>query len=447
MKLKMTMLAAVLMLSAAGFAQKDEMKVLKKIYDKEKLSEKDLAEYKTNAAKLDAYMAGASEADRIYMNYFKVQVPSLEFNLQMQKAENQAQAPMLFMKAFNLNTLTEIARAYYDVLQYEKKSGKQQYTKEINQEFQSMSPMLSAYAGALDQQKNYKDVARLLYAMYLFNPSNQDMLYNAATYAVSAPDYGLALEYYNELKALNYSGEGTAYFAVNTATDSEESFATKAERDKMIAIKTHVKPREEKIQSKRGEIYKNIALIYLNNGKVDQAKKAIEEAKRENPDDSSLMLAEADLYLNLKDTETYKKIITQVLAKNPNDADLVYNLGVITMQNNELGEAEKYFKRAVEIDPKYVNAYINLTAIGLQGDQPIVDQMNKLGTSPADNKKYASLKAQREALFKSVLPFLERAYAVAPDNADVIDNYISVLGFLGQNDIPLYKTLKAKQKK
>ena len=441
---KIAILAAALMISAATYAQKDEMKALKRIYDKEKLSDKDIADYKANVAKLANYMGSASEADKVYMEYYRVQVPSLEFNLKMQDPANQPQAGMLFMKSFNLNTIADIAQAYNKVLEYEKKSGKKVFTDDINEEFQAIMPMLNAYVTALDQQKNYKDLAKLFHSVYLLNPENQDMLYNAATYAVAGSDYDLALNYYDQLKKLNYSGERTVYIATNTASDQEESFATKAERDKLLALKSHVGAREEKIPSKRGEIYKNIALILVEKGKIDEAKAAIAEAKRENPSDSSLLLTEADLYLKLGDNDTYKKLITEVIAQNPNDADLVYNLGVINMQQENMAEAEKYFKRAVEVDPKYVNAYVNLSVIKLRGDQKIVDEMNKLGSSEKDNKRYAALKKERDALYREALPMLEKAYAVDPKNDAVQNNLMSVYGYLEMTD--KYNELKKLRK-
>ena len=76
------------------------------------------------------------------------------------------------------------------------------------------------------------------------------------------------------------------------------------------------------------------------------------------------------------------------MEKNPNDADLVYNLGVIAFDGGQTKEAEQYFRKAVAINPEYANAYVNIAAIKFKEDKLIVDKMNALGTSAADNKKY-----------------------------------------------------------
>ena len=104
------------------------------------------------------------------------------------------------------------------------------------------------------------------------------------------------------------------------------------------------------------------------------------------------------------------------MAKNPNNADLVYNLGVISSNANKLAEAETYYKKTLEIDPNYFNALLNLSELKLRADEKYVTEMNKLGTSEKDNKRYEVIKAEREKCFKSVLPYLEKAVELKPED-------------------------------
>ncbi|MFV8358570.1 tetratricopeptide repeat protein, partial [Flavobacterium sp. XS1P32] len=202
-------------------------------------------------------------------------------------------------------------------------------------------------------------------------------------------------------------------------------------------------PRTEAIPSKRGEIYKNIALILVQKGKTEEAKKAVSDARLANPEDTSLILTEANLYLETKDFDTYKKLVAQVLEKNPNDADLVFNLGVLSANAKNTVDAEKYYKRVIEINPQYTNAYINLAAMKLENEKVIIDEMNKLGTSTNDMKRYDELKKNRENLFKSTIPFLEKAVELDPKNVDVNKTLLGVYSALEMTTE--YKTLKAKQ--
>jgi tetratricopeptide (TPR) repeat protein len=72
-----------------------------------------------------------------------------------------------------------------------------------------------------------------------------------------------------------------------------------------------------------------------------------------------------------------KKLINEVLENSPNDADLVFNLGCYA---KDIVNAEKYYARAIAINPKYVNAYINMAALKLDAESTIIEEMNKLGT-------------------------------------------------------------------
>jgi len=277
--------------------------------------------------------------------------------------------------------------------------------------------------------------------VYDLDPTDLEKLYYAASYAVSAQDYDTALAYYEELKTKNFSGEATLYYAKNVITDKEDFFSTKAERDQMLKLKTHTDSRDEIVPSKRGEIFKNIALILVQKDKVPEAKAALAEARLANPEDISIILTEADLYLKLDDFVTYKKLVNEILAKNPNDADLVYNLGVITSKSDAV-EAEKYYKRAIEIKPDYVNAYLNLAILKLDGEKKIIAEMNKLGNTEKDNKRYAVLKKQREDVFSSAIPYLEKANELNPTNEEVATTLMNVYGALEMMDKK--KALKAK---
>ncbi len=436
MKNRLAIAAFAALISATSFAQKDEMKTLKKIYDKDTPSTKDLTEFNSTLTQLEPMMATASEGDKIYYAYYKAVAPMLELGL----AENQKN-PMAAMQKIKPASLVTLAGASSDVVEFEKKSGKKIFTDDIKEEVAALKPILITNAIELGKVKQYKTAADLFYAVYLMDKNDKDNLYYAASYAVTAEDFVTALKYYQELKQLNYTGEGTLYFAKNAVNNQEESFRTKAERDQFVKLGSHNTPRDEKIASRRGEIYRNIALILTQQGKGDEARAAVSEARIANPNDESLLLEEANLYLQQKDFINYKRLVNEALAKNPNNADLVFNLGVLAASTDR-AEAEKHYKRAIEINPKYTNAYLNLAILKLEPEKGIIDEMNKLGTTEKDNKRYEVLKKQREEIFRSSLPYLEKAFELDQKNTDVYNTLYNVYGALELTD--KRKELKAK---
>lgn len=442
MKIKHLVLASAMIVSFSSFAQKDEMKGLKKIYDKQALTDKDIVEYKATLVKAEPLMSAATESDRVYFDYYKAIAPFLEMKVAYTKPENAGNAK-LANNYFTPEKLELLAKNLNAVKDFEKKSGKALLTKSIDDGVVQAKPFIVNYAVGLGEEKKYKEAGTVLYAAYQMDKNDPDKLFYAASFAVNARDYDSALTYYYELKQINYTGETTIFWAYNKASRQEETFNSKAEREIFIKSGTHEKPRDEKTASKRGEIYKNIALILVEKGKIEEAKAAVTEARNANPEDTSLILTEADLYLKVNDFDTYTKLVNQALANDPNNVDLVYNLGVISGNANKVADAEKYYRKALEINPNYFNANLNLAELLLRADEKFVNDMNKLGTSEKDNKRYEVLKAEREKNFKAVLPFLEKAYELQPDNDAAKKTLMSVYNALEMTD--KYKALKAKQ--
>ena len=75
MKIKQIIIAGALLVSVATFAQKDELKALKKIYDRDTPSAEDLDSYKTNLKKLET--VATEEGDKVYLNFYKAVTPQL----------------------------------------------------------------------------------------------------------------------------------------------------------------------------------------------------------------------------------------------------------------------------------------------------------------------------------------------------------------------------------
>ncbi|WP_394759702.1 tetratricopeptide repeat protein, partial [Flavobacterium sp.] len=301
MKTKYVIIAGALFISAATFAQKDELKTLKKIYAKETILDSDLVDYKKNAIKFGD--VAIEESDKIYADFYKGMLPILEIN-----ALGASATPMQIASLINIKNILELSSGLNATLDFEKKSGKKIYTDDINETINSFKPTLWQFVIALDAQKKYKEVSQVAYAIYQLDKKDKERLFVAADYALRAEDYNNAIKLYNELNASNYTGEGTNYLAKNKANDQEDYFNTLAERDVAVKIGTHSNPRIEKTPSKRGEIYKNLAMAYIAKDDVPGAKKSISDARAANPDDTSLIITEANLYYKTNDLDMYKKL-------------------------------------------------------------------------------------------------------------------------------------------
>jgi tetratricopeptide (TPR) repeat protein len=421
MKSRYVIIASALFLSVASFAQKNEIKAAEKAVKSGKSDEAI-----TILTGVEHMIVNAPDVD-------KAQYYFVKGNAYLDLANKNIEAD---------KNLSLAAKAYQELLATEKVSEKIKYSTQAAASITEIKGKLINAAIADTKVNKNAEGAGMLYEAYLLEKKDTINLYYAASTYVSAKDYDTALKLYEELKVLNYSGKANYFYAVNKVNNQEDFFTTAVDRDRLVKMGTHEKPRNEVVPSKRGEIYKNIALIYVQQGKAAEAKKAVSDARKANPEDTSLILTEANLYLEAKDMETYKKLIAEALEKNPNDVDLIFNLGVVNAGAKNIAEAEKFYNKVIELDPKYINAYINMAALKLDNEKVIIDAMNKLGTSADDMKRYNALKKKREDLFKSTIPYLEKAVVLDPKNVDVSKTLLNVYSALEMT--AEYKALKAK---
>jgi len=279
--------------------------------------------------------------------------------------------------------------------------------------------------------EKYDKAAEKLYAGYQLNNKDTLYLYYAASNSINAGDYDTALKYYEELKGLGYTGIETQYIAVNKETGEEEVMG-KTQRDLMVKSGEYLNPEDRKVTSKEGEIAKNIALIYIDQGKNDKAIAAIDAAKLANPDDISLLQSEADMYYKLGDKEKYKALMEAIVEKDPNNPTIYYNLGVTSYEIGDVEAAIKYYNKALELNPKLTEARLNIAAAILSGETAIVEQMNGLGLSKADAKKYDELAEQRKGLYRKALPYLEKVMEDNPENIEAIRTAMNIYYQLGE---------------
>ena len=423
MKSKYVILASALLISVATFAQKDQIKAAEK------------ALKAGNSQEAIVILQGAESLSATAPDNEKAQYFFVKGNAYLDLANKKVEEG---------KNLSLAAKAYQDLMTVEKASGKVKYSAQATTSIIDIKYKLITSAIADSKVDKHVEGGKKLYDAYLLDKKDTINLYYSASTYVNGKDYATALKMYEELKTLNYSGKGTSYLAMNKLTGQEDLYATAKERDLAVKLGTHEKPKTEAIPSKRGEIYKNIALILVQDGKTEEAKKAISDARKANPEDTSLILTEANLYLETKDFETYKKLIAEALEKNPNDVDLIFNLGVLSANAKNAVDAEKYYKKVIEINPNYINGYINLAALKLEDEKVIIDEMNKLGTSAKDMKRYEVLKTKREELFKGVIPFLQKAVEIDSNNLDVAKTLLNVYSALEMTTE--YKALKEKIK-
>lgn len=281
--------------------------------------------------------------------------------------------------------------------------------------------------------KDYKTASDKLYQSYVISKQDTSDLYYAAGNAVNAQAFDTALSYYEQLIDMGYTGIETEYVATNKETGNVEPFSNKTQRDLMVKAGEFINPKTKVSDSKRGEILRNMTLIYIENKEDDKALALMKTARAENPTDIGLIRAEADMAYKMGDKQKYSDLMEEIVASDPNNPEIYYNLGVGASELEEDEKAIGYYKKAIELDPDYTAALINLGAVSLRGEAAIVDEMNNLGTSRADNARYDELKEKRDNLYREVVVYFEKAAALNPENAGLVRTLMNIYSQLGDD--------------
>jgi tetratricopeptide (TPR) repeat protein len=415
---KQLIIALALLVTSFSFSQKDELKDAEKA-----IKNGNFADAKTAIKSAESLIESADDKMKAKFYFLKGQALY---------ANGTASGEDMDTAIENFDKVVEI----------ENKDGKAKYSSEVDQTKQLMlNSYLTKAKKALDDKEFAKSSTGFEKA-YRMSPRDTLYLYYAASTAVNAQDYKTSLTYYEELRTLGFTGIEMEYTAVLKETGEEEIFSGKQIRDLSVKGGSHIAPKDKKTDSKTGEIVKNIALIYIANGENEKALAAMKDAREANPDDLGLILSEANVQMKMGNKVEFKRLIEVAMEKDPNNPELQYNLGVVAADAGEFEASKKYYEKAIALDPDYADAHNNMAALILSKEQEIVEKMNALGTSAADNKKYDAFKDQRTQLYKDATPFLETTLRIRPKNIEAATTLMNIYSSLGET--AKFKEMKAK---
>lgn len=117
------------------------------------------------------------------------------------------------------------------------------------------------------------------------------------------------------------------------------------------------------------------------------------------------------------------------------------NLAYSYMERKDYVKAETTYNYVLELDPNYVDAYINLAYLKLQMKKDLADEISTLGTSPAEMQKYDKLNARKDDVTRSAIPYLKKVLTLEPKNEDATRTLLGVYRSLDMTNE--YNALKA----
>lgn len=226
-------------------------------------------------------------------------------------------------------------------------------------------------------------------------------LFNSKSYGEAYPEFVKGLDYIPADTIVNY------YAGVSAQNSKDFSAAIKHYNE---LLKTNF--------SYNPDVYTNLAEAYAATKDTVAAIKALSEGYAKYPASNQLLSREIEFSLN---SGRYKDIVSKIeeaVEKNPTNKFYPFYLGIAYAGLNDVAKAEAAYKKAIAIDPNFVEAYINLGTVIMNNGIDAYNTANKKyanrSLKPAELAEYNTIKKKATAEFDKALPFITKATELDP---------------------------------
>ncbi len=242
-------------------------------------------------------------------------------------------------------------------------------------------------------------------------------LFNIAIDKYNKEDYTSSLKHYNvifdiipfdtedQLKRGNITEETILFNSFYAANKMKDNVKSRELLQKLIDINFN-----------EPSIYIHMSNSYLEDDNTEKAIEYLALGRENFEDDQSLINTEINLYIKLGRTSELIEKLGEAIALDEENDVLFFNRGTIYDQEGDLINAEKDYKKAIELNPSAFGANYNLGA--LYFNQGV--EINNKANSTSNNSTYEKLKKQSESTFAKSLPYLETAYDLNPEDKNTL---------------------------
>jgi len=214
-------------------------------------------------------------------------------------------------------------------------------------------------------------------------------MYYAGLSADNLDEYDNALKYYGMAAAIKYGGDSkTHQLMVKVATRKNEG-----------------SPSEESF-------------------------KIIQEGRALYPGDLNLILEEFNYYYKTGDAVKAQNSLQEAVKADPKNPILHFNIGATfdemsTAAHKEGKHADatefvtksaEAYKKAIELDERYMDAYFNLGALYYNE----AAELNNIANKIEDAKLYEAEKAKADEMFNAAVPQLAKAHEISPEDVTTL---------------------------
>lgn len=187
-------------------------------------------------------------------------------------------------------------------------------------------------------------------------------------------------------------------------------------------------------------IYAIEAESYFQSGKKDEAVAAMEEAIARFPEDKTVYTSASSVFLRIGMNERASEVLNTALEKWGDDASFQLFIGIAYENDKQYDKAEAAYKKALEINPDYMDAIFDLGAFYVNQGIRLNDEANALPLEAT--AEYDRLRAEANKSLNEALPYLQQVIEKQPNNLKVMMTLRDVYVQLGKTEEA--KTLREK---
>ncbi|MDL2239963.1 tetratricopeptide repeat protein [Bacteroidales bacterium OttesenSCG-928-L14] len=136
------------------------------------------------------------------------------------------------------------------------------------------------------------------------------------------------------------------------------------------------------------------------------------------PEDVYYVISEANIWLAKNEPEKTIAALEKAMTMVTDNPTIFYAIGVNYASLGNVDKAVDAYKKAIEIDPKFFDAYYNLAAIYVNTGNDIYTEAHNLPIS--ENEKFEELKKKSEEYYQLAIPYLESAQELDKDDINVL---------------------------
>lgn len=254
------------------------------------------------------------------------------------------------------------------------------------------------------QAKQYEDAYKAFDFYRTVLPEDTTAILYTGLAALNAKNYPAAIANYNKLVTTKYSGNEGVYGDLSSIylETKDTTAALKAISDGLAKY------------PKNAELRKKEIVISLQSGKQKEVLDKIQAAIANDPKNKDLYY-----YAGL----VYSQAADEYGSQANKTKDAAAKTALLAKRTDSFEKGNAMYKKALEIDPNYFEANLNLGYVIIA---PAIDSYNAANRLPANKQKeYEAAIAKAKVQFELAKPYLLKAVELNPKSPDALSNLLT----------------------